>query len=90
LNTLGVAQYRTGLFEEAHATLTRSDKLNDGHPADLAFLAMTLTRLGRVDDAQRQLERLRALMRQDPWATDPQSLRLLREVQVVAGGDVDE
>jgi len=90
LNTLGVAQYRTGLFEEAHATLTRSDKLNDGHPADLAFLAMTLSRLGRVDVAQRELERLRALMRQDPWATDPQSLRLLREVQVVAGGDVDE
>ena len=90
LNTLGVAQYRAGLFEDAHATLTRSDKLNDGHPADIAFLAMTLRRLGRADEAQRELERLHALMRQEPWSTDPQSLRLLGEVQVLAEGDTDE
>ena len=90
LNTLGVAQYRASLFEDAHATLTRSDKLNDGHPADIAFLAMTLTRLGRAEEAQRELERLHALMRQEPWSTDPQSLRFLREVQVLAEGDTDE
>jgi tetratricopeptide (TPR) repeat protein len=63
LNTLGVAQYRAGLFEEARATLVHADRLNDGHPADIAFLAMTLARLGRVEEAQREFERLRALMR---------------------------
>lgn len=89
-NTFGVAQYRVGRFEDAHATLTRSDKLNDGHPADMAFLAMSLARVGEADAAQRELERLRRLMRQQPWTTDPQSLRFLREAQtLVEAGSED-
>jgi serine/threonine protein kinase len=83
LNTLGVAQYRVGRFEEARATLTRSDQLNDGHPADIAFLAMALARIGRMDAAHRELERLQLLMKQAPWSTDSQSLRLLREAVTV-------
>jgi Flp pilus assembly protein TadD len=83
LNTLGVAQYRVGRFEEARATLTRSDQLNDGHPADIAFLAMALARIGRMDAAHRELERLQLLMKQTPWSTDSQSLRLLREAVTV-------
>ncbi|MBU0616398.1 MAG: protein kinase [Planctomycetes bacterium] len=85
-NTLGVAQYRAGLFEDAYATLTRADKLNDGHPADIAFLAMSLARVGQADAAQREFEWLRALMQRQPWATDPQSLRFLREAQVLIEG----
>ena len=81
LNTLGVAQYRAGLFEEALATLTHADTLNDDHPADIAFLTMSLARLGRPDAAQHEFERLLALMRKQPWATDPQSLRFLSEAQ---------
>jgi hypothetical protein len=42
LNTLGLAQYRTGQYRQALDTLTRSTTLNGGRqPADLAFLAMT-------------------------------------------------
>ena len=45
-NTLGVAEYRAGNYQDAVATLTRSTQLNTevaGYPdpADLAFLAMS-------------------------------------------------
>jgi WD40 repeat protein/tRNA A-37 threonylcarbamoyl transferase component Bud32 len=64
LNTLGVVQYRVGLYPEALATLTRSDTLNGGrYPADLAFLAMAQQRLGQVEAARRTLTRLRATMK---------------------------
>ena len=90
LNTLGVAQYRAGRFEEALATLTRADKLNDDHPADIAFLTLSLARLGQTDAAQHEYERLRVLMRKQPWATDPQSLRFLRETQSVLDGSSED
>lgn len=80
-NTKGVAGYRAGLFERAHATLTHADKLNDGHPADVAFLAMSLARLGRTDEARQELELLRKMMRKDPWSTDAQSLLFLHEAE---------
>ena len=85
-NTLGVAEYRTGLYEDAYATLIRSDELNDGHPADIAFLAMSLMRLDRRAAARHELERLRALIQQKPWATDPQSLRFLEEARTLVEG----
>jgi WD40 repeat protein len=73
LNTLGVAQYRCGLYREALDTLRRSDELNaksSGRslPADLAFLAMAAHQLGQTDEAKAYLERLRAVMK-DPKAT---------------------
>ena len=86
LNTLGVTLYRTRCYEEARVTLLRSDKLNDDHPADIAFLAMSLSRVDRTDDARRELERLRELMRQRPWAADPQSLRFLHEAETLIEG----
>jgi WD40 repeat protein len=68
LNTLGVAQYRCGLYREAVETLRRSDQLNTrrtgrSEPADLAFLAMAAQRLGQADEAKMYLERLRAVMK---------------------------
>ncbi len=87
LNTLGVAQYRAGLFEQAVATLTHSDKLNDGHPADLAFLAMAYARLGRVDEARQVFARLQTLVQHPPWATDRQSRRFFREAAALMGSD---
>ncbi len=68
LNTLGVAQYRTGHFREAVATLTESDRINSMGPhgpqsADLAFRALAHHRLGERDQALADLSRLRALMR---------------------------
>ena len=50
LNTLGVAQYRAGLYHEAVVTLTRSNDSNKGQqPSDLAFLAMSQQRLGQTE-----------------------------------------
>ena len=58
LNTLGVAQYRLGMFEEAIRSLTQADQINrasqpGSNPADLAFLSMAENRLGRRDQALR-------------------------------------
>jgi tetratricopeptide (TPR) repeat protein len=64
LNSLGVAQYRCGTYEQALKTLQRSEPLNarepsGPHPADLAFLAMAHFRLGQKEKAMAELQRLR-------------------------------
>jgi tetratricopeptide (TPR) repeat protein len=85
LNTLGVAQYRMGLYADALATLTKSEKLNatqDGsHPADLAFLAMAQHQLGQNDEAQATLVRLREVMKNLRWFRDPEARRFLGETE---------
>ena len=72
LNTLGVAQYRLGMFEEAITALTRADQVNrasqsGSNPADLAFLSMAENRLGRRDRARDALTRLRDTMKEPKW-----------------------
>jgi hypothetical protein len=85
LNTLGVAQYRTGRYAEALATLTRSEKLNateeGADPADLAFLAMVQHQLGKKDEAKVTLARLRNVMKQPRWASDAEAQGFLREAE---------
>jgi WD40 repeat protein/tetratricopeptide (TPR) repeat protein len=66
-NTLGVAQYRVGKYQEAIDTLTHSDNLNrktfgDSLPADLAFLSMAQHRFGMKKQALATFERLRQIM----------------------------
>ncbi len=85
LNTLGGAQYRVGTYGDALSTLRRSDELNGGHPADIAFLTMALVRLGQPDAAREELERLHDLMLHEPWAEDPQSIRLQQEADALVG-----
>jgi serine/threonine protein kinase len=87
LNTLGVAQYRVGRYGEALSTLQRSDRLNDGHPADMAFLAMSLQRLDQPDAAREELRRLRNMMLRKPWAEDRQSLQFLQEAEALVRGN---
>jgi tetratricopeptide (TPR) repeat protein len=71
LNTLGIAQYRVGQMEEAFATLTRSNALNEGkQPADLAFLAMARQRLGHAGEALDLLDRLRRVIPERRAAED--------------------
>jgi hypothetical protein len=84
LNTLGVAQYRLGVYREALATLTRSNALNGGRwPDDLAFLAMTQQRLGQAEQARRTLAQLRAAMQAPSAVTDPrEAVAFLREAVV--------
>ena len=90
LNTLGVAQYRTRRYAEALATLMQSEKLNatkDGsHPADLAFLAMAQHQLGKKDDAETTLGRLREVMKQPAWANYAEAQGFLREAEELIEG----
>ena len=52
VNTLGVALYRAGLWDEAITTLRRSALLNRGNDAsDWFFLAMACWRRGQVGEA---------------------------------------
>jgi hypothetical protein len=67
LSTLGVAQYRSGFYTEAHSTLSRADQRNHeqggvGVRRVVAFLTMTLAKLGRTDEAQAMFERLTRLI----------------------------
>ncbi len=70
LNTLGVAQYRTGADEAAIAMLTRADERAveaelGSQPANWAFIAMAHHRLDQQGQARAALARLEQLM-QDP------------------------
>jgi WD40 repeat protein/serine/threonine protein kinase len=87
LNTLGIAQFRAGRFEKAAASLARSDQLNRGHPADVAFLAMAHRRLGHEPEAQAALDRLHALMQQPKWAVDTDCQAFAKEVETLFAGD---
>ena len=88
VNTLGVALFRTGDFEAALETLTRSDKLQKGsHPADAAFLARAHHRLGNKEAANEALERLRKLLADPKRAGDEESQAFLREAEALIGGD---
>jgi tetratricopeptide (TPR) repeat protein len=87
LNTLGVAEYRTGLYPQASATLTRSMELaraNIGYeyPHDLAFLAMCSHRMGRAQDAARYAEEARTIAARR-WRGDTELAGILREMESV-------
>jgi hypothetical protein len=88
LNTLGVAQYRTGHFQEALATLRAAEPLNvkeygGSIPANLAFLAMAYYQLGHKDEAGTHLRRLRERMKESRWANDAQNEAFLREAEAL-------
>jgi tetratricopeptide (TPR) repeat protein len=61
LNTLGLALYRAGRYDEAIRRLEEGIRLRGGEsrPEDWAFLAMAHHRLGHRDEARRWLDRLR-------------------------------
>ena len=87
LNTLGVAEYRVGRYEDALTTLARSNELVDGtNYADLAFLAMANHRLGRVEEAHSRLEQLRDLRIARPALNNiPECARMYREAEALIG-----
>jgi WD40 repeat protein len=68
VNTLGIAQYRTGAYTDALATLTRSEKLKAMKhgllPQDLAFLAMAQYQVGKRAEALATLGRLRQVTKE--------------------------
>jgi len=82
LNTLGVAQYRSGLMTEALATLRRSNDMNKANdPADLAFLALAQHRLGQSEKARSTLGRLREVMKNR--RENPVEQAFLREAETI-------
>jgi WD40 repeat protein/tRNA A-37 threonylcarbamoyl transferase component Bud32 len=84
LNTLGVAQYRCGLWAEALATLNRSNELNmEKEPSDLAFLALAQQRLGQFEKARSTLSRLRELMKDPQRAGNAEAKAFLHEAETI-------
>jgi hypothetical protein len=88
LHTLGIAQYRSGMYPEALQTLQRSDELNRARlkstvPADLAFLALTCHRLGKRDQAQGYLDQMRKAMTQPLWRNFEEGKRFLAEAEAL-------
>ena len=93
LNTLGVAQYRAGEFEESVVTLTRSLGLNTDavngfeEPSDLAFLAMAQWMLGRSSDAKKNIERLFEVMKHSDFRDAPDSVEFFNEAKLLILND---
>ena len=84
LRTLGVAQYRTGAYREAIATMERRVAMGGGPTAsDFAVLAMARQRLGENQAAREALERLRAEMKKAANADDKDLLAFLREAEAL-------
>jgi WD40 repeat protein/tRNA A-37 threonylcarbamoyl transferase component Bud32 len=68
LGTLGAAQYRTGVYEEALKTFEKAEKLraNEGGEPDraaVAFTAMVLHKLGRTEEAKAAVGKVRTLLK---------------------------
>jgi serine/threonine protein kinase len=92
VNTRGLLLYRLGEYEDALATLARSDahyskERPGGLAADVAFIAMAQHRLGRTGEARRSLERLRAIVekRKDGGAAGSWDRAFLAEAEQLVG-----
>jgi len=92
LNTLGVAQYRVADYEKGFETLTRCEKSRaDKHlepaPENVAFIAMSLHKLDRKDEAKAGLERLRDLCKEERFAEDQEAQGFLAEAEKLLAGE---
>jgi serine/threonine-protein kinase len=66
-NTLGLAEYRNGLYEQAITALKKSIEMNEGtDPSDFFFLAMALHQRGDPAEADRIFERGAEIARKSP------------------------
>ncbi len=88
LNTLGVAQYRLGQFEQAEGTLIHSAELHaekngQPDPVDLAFLAMTQHHLNHPDASRDTLTRLRIQMKDIAVDNKPEFRAFLHEAETL-------
>ena len=68
-------------MKDADAIFVRLN--GSSHPRDVAFIAMTLYRLGRAEDARKELDRLRGLMQAERWADRAAPKRYLREAEAL-------
>jgi hypothetical protein len=102
LGVLGVALYRTREYRDALQALSRSDRAllamrGHSHAANLAFIAMIHDQLGRKEEAQIALDRLRTFMKDPPrpplssqrddWTQYVASPTFLSEAEALISGD---
>jgi tetratricopeptide (TPR) repeat protein len=98
LTALGVARYRVGAYEDALEVLKRSEKIIadfvvfgepilEPDPTNAAFIAMALHQLGRDEDAQAALDRLRGLCKDEQFAEDKEAQAFLREAEKLFSGE---
>ena len=82
LNNLGVARYRCGQFAKALDALARSDQLRAGTEVqDIAFQAMALCGLGRLEEARAMLTRAQSLANSTDSGRDGWRQGHLREAE---------
>ncbi len=88
INTLGVAEYRMGNYQEAIAAATESSKklveemgLPSIHPSDLAILAASYYRLDEKDKANAFRKQLAEAMLLDAFKEDKECLSFHQEVR---------
>jgi Flp pilus assembly protein TadD len=90
LSVLGTVQYRCGAYGDALKTLTRYHEMRraagQSQTPSIAFLAMSLHRLGRVDEAKATLEQLRGLLKVEPYATNSDAKAMLAEAEKLIVG----
>jgi len=92
LNTLGIAQYRLGAYQDALMTLSRADKMRTdaNQPStveDWAFIAMSLHKLGRVDEAKVSLERLGTFLQEERFLDYEEAKAFLGEAERLIEGE---
>jgi serine/threonine protein kinase/outer membrane protein assembly factor BamB len=88
LNTLGVAQYRCALYDEALVTLARSSDAytRSGrpiNPGNLLFVAACHAHLGRLAAAQEAWESARKMLATPQWSSDPEVHTFVKELQLL-------
>lgn len=86
-NTLGVAQYRAGKYQEAIGTLIESERASAegiAVPADLPFLAMAFHKAGKLAEAQKRFDQLADFLAKNR-TTNPEMVGFLHEVETVFG-----
>ena len=72
---MGLSQFAAGQYEQAAESFSQSDLLwqrvmPNGHPLPIAYLAMSLHKMGNVTEAEYQLNRLLRVVDDDPtWQT---------------------
>jgi Flp pilus assembly protein TadD len=86
-NTLGVAQFRVGKYEEAIGTLSESERASTegiAAPGDLPFLAMAFQKAGKLAEAKKRFDQLANSLAKNP-TRNPEMLACLHEVEAVFG-----
>ncbi len=92
LITLGIAQYRVGAYEDALEKLRNAEKMRadtgrEDDPVSVAFMAMAYNRLGRAEEAEFTLDRLRSLFEKGQYDNDLRARDSLTEVERLFAGE---